>query len=845
MRHVRWANVLNFSIGGLWRMGSAEDCSAFSLRRTAAAWPGRQEWRQQLRCGRDDETVELSETVSQWNHYCLSHNSSNSSSVTTSFYVNGKLVQEQTIKEENRRLERTQADWNKVFKNQRFRHNSMGVDELGRKDDGKYPDKKVTKVTPWKRGAYLVHYTLDMAPRQLMGVPKEDLIFYTGEIPIHEAFELEAFKHLKQEYKANYEYFRDKFNFDTHTDALEIGRARFREREPPKGGCTRSRRTGILLRLVASVLGFMIPVSCVLITKDRPGNTAVVLRSRKKVLCMRGLVCGCVLPFGIVMIAISGAALRQCDVWGNDPVVKWSWAYLHGVVDEARVYNRALPPGEIEQLAGAHALTNAWWGKGLVAYYPLDNFGIAYDRSGHGHHCTMHGTALTLDAFGAGNSTGGGAALLQGDGSYIECPPTVTASIASPDNSRTICMYARSSSASGIGLWSYGSMYDTVERGDDGEWHHFCLVYEAPILAPAPVYEDPILAPAPTSAPTRTAGQVALYIDAIATGVSSDETMLAELIDLQNAQFDLGRYWPNGRAAEPTYLQQGGIDEVTIYNRALDDAEIRALYDGLALWGQLSNWPDTLSMYSGTTRPTELPTSMPTPGPTRFPTSLPTSVPTPMPTPAPTTALPTSMPTVMPTPGPTTSPTSLPTPMPTSIPTLVCFEEEDYDYWGNDIIGESADLVDCCGGCAVQAGCVAWTYNIDNSWCYYKKSAAGRVSTSGAVSGTLSGAGGWYVGAAGASCDTACATQGLICTEEQLYANDGDVDSEDEVLTVAEEAGFEVPSSCDDGYGTNSDVPVVFSSSCYYSSSGRALSTFDCSRETNDDKYRLCYCFMQ
>ena len=46
-----------------------------------------------------------------------------------------------------------------------------------------------------------------------------------------------------------------------------------------------------------------------------------------------------------------------------------------------------------------------------------------------------------------------------------------------------------------------------------------------------------------------------------------------------------------------------------------------------------------------------------------------------------------------------------------------------------------------------------------------------------------------YDGGAGLSCDDGCAAVGLVCSEEQLYANDGDVDSEDEALALIATVG--------------------------------------------------------
>ena len=101
-----------------------------------------------------------------------------------------------------------------------------------------------------------------------------------------------------------------------------------------------------------------------------------------------------------------------------------------------------------------------------------------------------------------------------------------------------------------------------------------------------------------------------------------------------------------------------------------------------------------------------------------------------------------------------------------------------------------------------------------------------------------------YDGGAGLSCDDGCAAVGLVCSEEQLYANDGDVDSEDEALALIATVGGSGPTSCSDSVGTGLAVPLwVEGTSCFFSTSGRALDTFDCATAPPQSaKHRLCYC---
>jgi len=73
----------------------------------------------------------------------------------------------------------------------------------------------------------------------------------------------------------------------------------------------------------------------------------------------------------------------------------WDSQYTTAILSDARVYNRALAPAEIEALAASrlkyHSITN-----GLVAYWPLDdqpdgtsgNGDTFRDRSGNANHGT-------------------------------------------------------------------------------------------------------------------------------------------------------------------------------------------------------------------------------------------------------------------------------------------------------------------------------------------------------------------------------------------------------------------------------------------------------------------------
>ena len=99
------------------------------------------------------------------------------------------------------------------------------------------------------------------------------------------------------------------------------------------------------------------------------------------------------------------------------------------------------------------------------------------------------------------------------------------------------------------------------------------------------------------------------------------------------------------------------------------------------------------------------------------------------------------------------------------------------------------------------------------------------------------------------SCTASCASHGLLCTEQELFNHNNEVDSSAELLSVmvSVDASFSL-TSCTSEFGSGFDVPVWRTSTggkpekCYFSSSSRALSTFNCEKIPDADKRRICYC---
>jgi hypothetical protein len=70
-----------------------------------------------------------------------------------------------------------------------------------------------------------------------------------------------------------------------------------------------------------------------------------------------------------------------------------------GIIDDVRIYNRALSASEVQQLYQYESQPSATRKDGLVAYYPLD--GNANDESGHRHHGVAENVSPAPDRFGS------------------------------------------------------------------------------------------------------------------------------------------------------------------------------------------------------------------------------------------------------------------------------------------------------------------------------------------------------------------------------------------------------------------------------------------------------------
>ena len=206
---------------------------------------------------------------------------------------------------------------------------------------------------------------------------------------------------------------------------------------------------------------------------------------------------------------------------------------------------------------------------GLVAYYPFT--GNANDASGNGYNGTpMNGTSLTTDRFGNTNS----AYYFNGVNNYIDITTTNGFSqFNNPQSTFTYCAWIKTN-YTGVGVicsnssedgWNFfatarvlqGYIIDNswnptilsaTDTVDDGHWHFAVFIFSNPTLK--------------------------LYVDGQLQASSNFSGSLLSSGGWAQGGINIGvRYIPNGE-----YFN-GSIDDIRIYNRAINQSEITALYN--------------------------------------------------------------------------------------------------------------------------------------------------------------------------------------------------------------------------------------------------------------------------
>jgi hypothetical protein len=254
---------------------------------------------------------------------------------------------------------------------------------------------------------------------------------------------------------------------------------------------------------------------------------------------------------------------------------------FNGILDEVRLYNRALSANEVKGLYNSASTkfnkTNTSLNNGLIGHWTFDGKDMTpnvRDISGQGNHGTLSGQSATTTSIGKF----GQALRLDGSDDFVTMTdfadnmPTISAMAwvkISGGSSNMII----SKSRSGFGTWSIS--YSNTSRtyscrifttddnrtansetfsaashpGIDGKWHHVMCIYDGANIS---IYVDG----APSGTPGALTGSLNNTSYPFCIGTDSNATTCVAGSSLN-----------------------GLIDDVRIYNRALSANEITALYN--------------------------------------------------------------------------------------------------------------------------------------------------------------------------------------------------------------------------------------------------------------------------
>ena len=244
--------------------------------------------------------------------------------------------------------------------------------------------------------------------------------------------------------------------------------------------------------------------------------------------------------------------------------------YFSGSIDDIGLYNRALDSSEVQALyhEGGYD-TNTIPTNGLVAWYPFT--GNTLDSSGNNNHGTNYGATLTTDRFGKTSS----AYSFNGNGNYINVLNSNTLKFngqitistwVKPNSLPSPVSYVLSKGADGGTPYGYevilisngsaqmdswdstgmknGYTSSPVNSIQVNKWNHILFKYDG------------------TYAKT--------YINGVLTNTSPvKNTIFSNAYDLK-----FGKRYISGLP----YYFNGNMDDIAIYNRALDSIEIQIIY---------------------------------------------------------------------------------------------------------------------------------------------------------------------------------------------------------------------------------------------------------------------------
>ncbi len=249
------------------------------------------------------------------------------------------------------------------------------------------------------------------------------------------------------------------------------------------------------------------------------------------------------------------------------------WSH-NGLIDEVRVYDRALSGAEVDVLAHPPEY-------GLVAYWPMD--GDAVDATGHGYDGSLRGDV----SFAPGIL--GGAATFDGADDRISITGIVPYEselsiagwlrFAGPPQGDHTFLFLRAASCN-LAMQSVGYHYSTqtihVDVADFDPWY---------VFAPANLVDGQWY----HLATTVTAGNVSVYLN----GTLIADEPLTGTLDTTSCYVEHAIGGAESSVLGGPWSHNGLIDDVRVYNRQLSAAEVRGLA-GLFLddfeSGDTSSW---------------------------------------------------------------------------------------------------------------------------------------------------------------------------------------------------------------------------------------------------------------
>ena len=244
--------------------------------------------------------------------------------------------------------------------------------------------------------------------------------------------------------------------------------------------------------------------------------------------------------------------------------------YFRGVIDDIRIYDRALSESEVLELYTEPDPNTININEGLVAYYPFN--GNTLDESGNGNDCTNHGATLTEDRFGNINS----AYIFNGTSNYMDnLNPNL---LPEGNNPRTISAWIMSTGTTELyqtiisyGTCSNNNLFGIERAGDSGReffenilahfWNNYS--FSTSIIEFNKWYHIVI---------TYDQTNLIIYVN---SKVEATTTKNINTV-LNSYGLRIGLSPPNDGWHQHF---KGVIDDIRIYNRALSESEVLDIYN--------------------------------------------------------------------------------------------------------------------------------------------------------------------------------------------------------------------------------------------------------------------------